>query len=304
MSEDPTQTAQPKDARERLKATFVDRDPSTHPERWDALWQKKDTPWDQGTPNPALVDFLREPKDLIPTPVAAEGGTTTRRRKALVPGCGAGYDVLLFASFGYDAYGVEGSRTAIEAAEQAKANHESRPEYAVADSKVGCGEARFLYGNFFEDDWLDEIEGSEKEGFDVIYDYTFLCALPPAIRPKWAQRMSRLLSPTGRLVCLEFPTYKAPSLGGPPWAVRPAFYVALLSRPGEAIEYDDGGNLKNGYEYDEQVGLVKRTEREAGVEVVEGVERTEKGLLRVAHWRPERTHEIGKETDWISVWRH
>lgn len=28
------------------------------------------------------------------------------------------------------------------------------------------------------------------------------------------------------------------------------------------------------------------------------------GLKRVAHWQPERTHEIGKGTDWVSVWQH
>jgi hypothetical protein len=28
------------------------------------------------------------------------------------------------------------------------------------------------------------------------------------------------------------------------------------------------------------------------------------GLERIARWEPERTHEAGKGTDRISVWRH
>ena len=96
--------------------------------------------------------------------------------------------------------------------------------------------------------------------------------------------MSQLLSPSGRLICLEFPTYKAPSLGGPPWAVRPAFYVAYLSRPGESIEYGEDAVLEG---FDE-----------------ERPERSRDGLVRMAHWQPERSHEIGQGTDWISVWKH
>lgn len=85
-------------------------------------------------------------------------------------------------------------------------------------------------------------------------------------------------------MCLEFPTYKEPSSLGPPWAVRPAFYLAYLSRPGEDIEYGEDAVIK-GFQEDK-------------------LERTEEGLIRVAHWQPEKTHEVGKGTDWISVWKH
>ena len=49
--------------------------------------------------------------DTIGGPIAQDG----QRRKALVPGCGRGVDVLLLASFGYDAYGLECSATAVDA---------------------------------------------------------------------------------------------------------------------------------------------------------------------------------------------
>lgn len=178
MTVEPQEEVAPPDARARLRVTFIDHDPSLHPERWDSLWQKADTPWDQGKPNPALADFLNEPRDLLPWTQPAsreesESNRIIRRKRALVPGCGRGYDVLLLASHGYDAYGVEGSQTALKAAADISEGHEDKEEYKVHHDKVGRGEAKFLFGDFFKDDWWDEIEGKgEKEGFDLIYDYT------------------------------------------------------------------------------------------------------------------------------------
>ena len=53
----------------------------------------------------------------------------------------------------------------------------------------------------------DFFEFSPTEGrFDVVFDYTFLCAMPPSLREKWAQKMSKLVKTnTGRLVTLIFP---------------------------------------------------------------------------------------------------
>ena len=165
------------DARERLRRAFADQDPSLHPDRWDLMWQNNDAPWDQGKPNPALGDFLASPGDLLPRPQLQPKETKPdqhiRRRRALVPGCGKGYDVLLLASYGYDAFGVEGSQTAINAAQEGMKGFEEREEYKTADEKVGRGEAKFLLGDFFKDEWWNEVEGDgEKEGFDLIYDYT------------------------------------------------------------------------------------------------------------------------------------
>lgn len=40
---------------------------------------------------------------------------------------------------------------------------------------------------------------------DFIYDYTFLCALEPAVRGEWADKMKSLLAPGGELLTLIFP---------------------------------------------------------------------------------------------------
>ena len=96
--------------------------------------------------------------------------------------------------------------------------------------------------------------------------------------------MAQLLRPEGRFICVEFPTYKPPTTGGPPWACPSIEYVALLSKPGEMPRYDEQGYP-------------------TGVDE-ENPERSSKALVRISHYMPERTHEIGKGTDWVSVWRH
>ncbi|CAD0094225.1 unnamed protein product [Aureobasidium vineae] len=257
---------QPTDARERLRQNFLDHDPKHHPNRWEHLWQQHDLPWDKGFASPALADVLADRKDLLPT---APSG---RRPRALVPGCGKGYDVLLLASWGFDAVGVEAAATAVKAANAESKGWEEKPEYAVKDESKGRGTAKFVFGDFFEKDWEKNAIGEDglKDGqWDLIYDYT------------WAARQSSLLSPTGRLICLEFPTYKPPSTGGPPWALRPETYLAHLSQPGKEVEYD-----KEGF------AVWK-----------EGETPGNGALERIAHWKPERTHKIGEGTDNVSVWK-
>ena len=76
-----------------------------HNDRWNDLWKKGDfLPWDKGEPNPALVDTMTKRQDLVGRPVTASKG---RRKRALIPGCGKGYDALLLASLGYYAYGLD-----------------------------------------------------------------------------------------------------------------------------------------------------------------------------------------------------
>jgi hypothetical protein len=101
--------------------------------------------------------------------------------------------------------------------------------------------------------------------------------------------MSQLLGPAphSNLICLEFPTYKALSTGGPPFGSPPETYVAHLSRPGQEIPYDEQGRVQ--------------------ADVADGA--AHDALVRVAHWPPKRTHEVGKDEsgnirDFVAIWRH
>lgn len=161
---------------------------------WDSLWADGTTRWDRGTPNPAFIDFLRTPSnpptspDVSPTPGAPQPGTYEymeevhlpaplkkdgSRRKALVPGCGTGYDVALLASWGYDAYGLEISKHAASKANVfLKGLRVSGLEglYNIKDKKIGEGSVQCLLGDYFDDAWVHE--AGCVEGFDIIDDHT------------------------------------------------------------------------------------------------------------------------------------
>jgi SAM-dependent methyltransferase len=171
--------------------------PASQSPDWDSFWADKKTTWDRGGSNPAFIDFLRDPSnppistDANPTPGAPEPGVYEHteeirlpvpvkedgtRRKALVPGCGTGYDVALLASWGYDAYGLEISKHAIdEANAYLKHSRErvSEGEYSVKDEKFGQGSVQCLLGDYFDHAWVRE--AGSVEGFDLIYDHTVRC---------------------------------------------------------------------------------------------------------------------------------
>jgi hypothetical protein len=84
------------------------------------------------------------------------------------------------------------------------------------------------------------------------------------------------------LICLEFPTYKDPAVGGPPYGLPRKVYVGHLSQPGKQLPYDESRNLQE-------------EKLEKGV--------AENGLVPVKRWQPQRTHEAGQGTDWVSIWK-
>ncbi|KAF2029573.1 S-adenosyl-L-methionine-dependent methyltransferase [Setomelanomma holmii] len=292
---------------DRLRTHFSSLPVSSHAEGWDALWKEGTfIPWDRGCANPALVDLLASPQapptssDPNPTPGAPRRDTTPhvelpsplrsegKRLKALVPGCGKGYDVALFASWGYDAYGLEVSEHAALAARKYLGGEDAGAETEdnkTKDDKIGRGVMEVVVGDYFDDGWSSETGVSSVGEFDVIYDNTFLCALPPDLRPRWAERTASLLAPNGILICLEFPTHKPVASAGPPWSLPPTVHQELLKQPGKDISYDDKG-------------AVVATDRPESAQA----------LVRVAHWVPKRTHPVGVVNgivrDCVSVWKH
>ncbi|GCB26386.1 probable thiol methyltransferase 2 [Aspergillus awamori] len=255
---------------------------------WAEIWNANPSPpWDKGAPNPALEDTLMQRRGTIGNALATDAEGNRYRKKALVPGCGRGVDVLLLASFGYDAYGLEYSGAAVQACRQEEKESTTSAKYPVRDEEVGRGKVIFVQGDFFKDDWLEEL-GLGLNCFDLVYDYTFFCALSPSMRPDWALRHTQLLAPSphGNLICLEYPRHKDPSLPGPPFGLSSEAYMEHLSHPGEQVSYDAQGRCR---------GDPLR-------------EPSDRGLERVAYWQPARTHEVGKDAngevqDRVSIWR-
>ncbi|KAI0451069.1 S-adenosyl-L-methionine-dependent methyltransferase [Xylaria acuta] len=260
----------------RLLKLFEGISPEEHSTKWAKCWEDKFTPWDRGGPSMALYDLLREsPNGVIPLP--REGSPKT----ALVPGCGRGYDVLLLSSFGYNVYGLDVSSQALDAAKEnaERVLKEGLLLYETEGSKRGA--IAWICQDFFAEEWEDV-----QTPFDLIFDYTFFCALPSPMRPAWASKMKSLLSPGGRLVCLEFPSAKRSNEPGPPWAAPPTEYLGYLSNPGCQPRTNEHGGVIPG-----------QTES-----LVPG------GLKRLLHMKPKRTHESGTKDgrvqDYISVWAH
>ncbi|KAI0080765.1 S-adenosyl-L-methionine-dependent methyltransferase [Panus rudis PR-1116 ss-1] len=176
---------------------------------WDKAWQEGITPWDSGHAQLALQDLLQSQEVLFPN-----------SGRALVPGCGRGYDaILISAILQLDTLAVDISPTAIDAARSlllAEPNPEVR-------SKV-----RFELADFFA------LPESEEEKFNLIYDYTFFVALRPERRPDWAKKMAALTESGGFLITLVFPM-NPPQDYGPPFFVRPEHYVEVLGNEWEKV---------------------------------------------------------------------
>ena len=134
---------------------------------WDGAWAAGVTPWDAGVHAP-VIDHLLASGSLPAGDV-------------LVPGCGAGYDAQAFARAGRTVVGLDLSPLALRRATDLAA---ADPALAVLPK----GRLTFRDADFFT---------YTHAPFGVIFDYTFMSALPPELWDAWADTTKRLLSPDG-----------------------------------------------------------------------------------------------------------
>ncbi|KAF9365077.1 hypothetical protein BGX34_011499 [Mortierella sp. NVP85] len=137
----------------------------------------------------------------------------------LVPGCGRGVDVFYLRNTNRKVYGLDISPIAVQDCQN------QQKDENIPDSQV-----EFMVGDFFK---FDIPEGA----FQLIYDYTFFCAIQPEQRPQWGHRMAELISKDGVLITLMYPL--ADHAGGPPFAVSEAAYHEQLDPNFECLLLDD-----------------------------------------------------------------
>ena len=195
-----------------LASRFEDSATEEHGGVWSRLWDQLHTPWDRSQSSPALVELLDDDKVALFT-------DTNKIRTALVPGCGRGYDVLYLARalrrYTFErAVGLEISSGAVKAASH---------YFAEQLDPTVKGHASVLLGDFFDSTqaW------STRQKYDLVYDYTFLCALHPSRRQDWARRMVEVTTDDGVLITLQHPLH-AKHEGGPPFSLTPEIYDDLL----------------------------------------------------------------------------
>nr|CAB3492497.1 unnamed protein product [Digitaria exilis] len=157
----------------RVRQLIGGRGPEYSPDGWSRCWEEGVTPWDLGQPTPAVVELAKS--GTLPGDAAT----------ILVPGCGAGYDVVALSGPGRFVVGLDICETAVAKAKQWS-------EAAAADGSLFA----FVAADFFT--W------EPPELFDLIFDYTFFCAFHPSMRPAWAKRMADLLKPNGELITLMY----------------------------------------------------------------------------------------------------
>lgn len=159
---------------------------SSRPEFWDQRYRGGVTPWDAGGIPAALQRWLREKKESL---------------RVLVPGCGSGYEVKLFAGLGHEVLAIDFSDAALEAARR----------------ELGPLAHLVQKADFF---------GLEVEPFDLVYERALLCALPRARWPEWGLRMAQLVRPEGELAGFF---YFDDNQRGPPFGIAFSDLQALLS---------------------------------------------------------------------------
>jgi methyl halide transferase len=156
------------EARAQLRTHFTSYTSTDYATGWAKLWEAGDfLPWDRGRPSPALICTLDNYRHVL-------GGAVFEgtRKKALVPGCGRGVDVLLLAAYGYDVVGLEISPEAVRACEEFRRVEGDKEVYGVRDESVGKGSVKFVLGDFYADEWKEVVGMRSDERFDLIYDYT------------------------------------------------------------------------------------------------------------------------------------
>ncbi|EGX47016.1 hypothetical protein AOL_s00097g62 [Orbilia oligospora ATCC 24927] len=266
----------------RLLNHFQDRLRKDQSDGWSSLWETDESDlWDRGKPSPALIDFVECYGRNIFHDMKKDDRCC--RLKALVPikGCGRGYEVIMLALHGFDAYGLEVSSKVVDIAKEYAESQLESPDpsfYGEKRSEYVRGSANFVLGDFFQKNWETNCGIKDDDKFDLIYDYTFLCALLPEMRFDWARRMQDLLKPGGVLVCLEFPLWKDHQSAGPPWGLDGVYWNLLAegkdgiltSTP--ALATRDGTDLKGPF-------------------------------TRLVHYKPDRSYDQGRGTDMMSIWR-
>jgi SAM-dependent methyltransferase len=158
-------------------------------EFWDSRYRAGQIPWDFGGVPEAVTRFM-----------ASESASLS----VLIPGCGLAHEVETFSALGCNVIAIDFSSVAVTAAQK----------------RLGPLADRVVYGDFFTHDFANS-------KFDLVYERTFLCALPPRLRPAYVRRVAELLKPGGRLVGF-FYCDPVDDPDGPPFPIAPDELESLL----------------------------------------------------------------------------
>jgi len=156
---------------------------------WNSRYEKQETGWDIGFISTPLKEYINQ--------------LSNKHIAILIPGCGNAYEAEYLLQQGFT------NVTLIDIAPVAIATVSKKLKDFAGN------QLRIIEGNFFD---LDET-------FDIIIEQTFFCALQPALRKSYADKMFDLLNKDGKIVGLLF---NRSFEGGPPFGGSKEEYVQLF----------------------------------------------------------------------------
>ncbi len=165
--------------RKRYMETKPAKQDSSLPDFWNVRYADNTTPWDAGGVPLALQRYL---------------ATQTKQESVLIPGCGSAYEAKYFHEQGWQTLALDFSELAVKRAQE----------------KLGVHSHLVAFGDFFQHDL-------SQRDFDLVYERTFLCALPRKLWQNYTTRMARLLKP-GKLLAGFF--YFNDEAKGPPFGLQ------------------------------------------------------------------------------------
>jgi len=163
---------------------------------WDERYRTGQTGWDIGYVSPPLKTYF--------------DNLTDKNLRVLIPGGGNSYEAAYLLEQGFkDVTVVDISAIVCQ---------QLVDKYASQGLKVSC------------QDFFDHL-GS----YDLVVEQTFFCALNPSLRINYVQKMSKLLSPVGKLMGLFF---NRQFEGGPPFGGNKGEYQLLFEQANYTITFD------------------------------------------------------------------
>jgi len=147
---------------------------------WDQRFRADDAPWERKSLHPVIEDWKN-------------AGAFTAGMRGFIPGCGRAPELLHLATAGLDMTAADISNTALEWQDK-----------ALKAEKL---KAKLVSGDAFE--------FKPEAPFDIIFEQTFLCAIPPKLRELYETSVFNWLKPGGKLLALFM---QKDEMGGPPYA--------------------------------------------------------------------------------------
>jgi thiopurine S-methyltransferase len=156
---------------------------------WNNRYQQGETAWDIGYPSPPLKEYLDQIAD--------------KSLRILIPGAGNAWEAEYAWKQGFSRVEV------VDIAPDAVSAFKQRvPDFPASQLHLL---------DFFE---------LEKE-YDLVLEQTFFCALDPALRQRYAEKMQAILASSGKLVGVMFDEPMNPDR--PPFGGNTAEYMELFS---------------------------------------------------------------------------